>query len=89
MNVNIRPAFPPQIMLDQFSRPVAPIPGMSMIDYFALELLKIRYEDYKKADLHTALDIFRYAINDAENFLHCLQEYQIESNLQNIEILNK
>lgn len=89
MNTNIRPAFPPQIMLDQFSRPVAPIPGMSMLDYFALQLLAIRYEDYKKAELHTALQIFKYAIQDAENFLNLLQQHQAESNLQNIEILNK
>lgn len=89
MSVNIRPAFPPQIMLDQFSRPVAPIPGMSMLDYFALELLKIRYEDYKKAELHTALQIFKYAIQDAENFLNLLQKHQAEANIENIQILNK
>ena len=89
MSVNIRPAFPPQIMLDQFNRPVAPVPGMSMLDYFALQLLTIRYEDYKKAELHTALQIFKYAIQDAENFLNLLQQHQAESNLQNIEILNK
>jgi hypothetical protein len=31
------PAFPPQIVLDQFNQPVAPAPGMSIFEYFAAQ----------------------------------------------------
>lgn len=33
------PAYPPQILLDQFNQPVAPAPGFSKLEAVALELL--------------------------------------------------
>lgn len=31
------PAFPPQIVLDQFNQPVAPAPGMSIFEFFTIK----------------------------------------------------
>ena len=84
---NLHPAFPPQILLDQFQRPVAPIPGMSMLDHFSLEILKIRYEDYKKMQKHDQKSIFIAAIEDANKFLEYLHEYQSEQNLSSLKII--
>ena len=84
---NLHPAFPPQILLDQFQRPVAPIPGMSMLEHFALEILKIRYEDYKKMQKHDYKSIFIAAIEDANKFLEYLHEYQAEQNLSSLKII--
>jgi len=36
-----RPAYPPQILLDQFQRPVAVAPGFSKLEAVALALLQV------------------------------------------------
>ena len=69
------PAFPPQIALDSFQRPVAPIPGMSMLDYFALNIYLHKGGSY--------LD----AISKAKNFLDTLSRIQSEENLQTLKII--
>jgi hypothetical protein len=84
----IHPAFPPQILLDQFQRPVAPIPGMSLIEYFALEIFKIRYEDYKRSEKKQIKEIFISAIHDANQFLEELHTYQSENNLSTLKIID-
>jgi hypothetical protein len=35
------PAFPPQIAQDNFNRVFAPIPGMSKLEFFAIQLLPL------------------------------------------------
>jgi hypothetical protein len=70
------PAFPPQIALDQFQRPVAPIPGMSMLDYFALNIYLHKGGSY--------LD----AIAKAKSFLDCLSNFQSEENLNTLKIIS-
>lgn len=69
------PAFPPQIALDQFQRPVAPIPGMTMLDYFALNIYVNKGGSY--------ID----AIQKAKLFLDALSEYQSNENLQTLKII--
>ena len=71
------PAFPPQIALDQFQRPVAPIPGMSMLDYFTLHLYS------QKVGL-----TFHEAITEAHNLLEALSNYQSENTLQTLKIVS-
>ena len=34
-----QPAFPPQVAQDNLGRIIAPIPGMTKLDYFSLQLL--------------------------------------------------
>lgn len=84
----LHPAYPPQILLDQFQRPVAPIPGMSLIEHFALEIFKTRYEDYKRSEKKHIKDIFADAINDANEFLEQLHIYQSENNLSTLKIID-
>ena len=38
-NNSTQPAFPPQVMLDQFQRPVAPFPGLTKLEAAALAVL--------------------------------------------------
>ena len=38
-NNQTQPAFPPQVMLDQFQRPVAPFPGFTKLEAAALAVL--------------------------------------------------
>ena len=71
------PAFPPQILLDQFQRPVAPIPGMTMLDFFALHIW-----------LHRAADNYDQAITKANEFLQALSDFQSESQLSNLKIID-
>ena len=39
INYNDQPAFPPQVAQDNLGRIIAPIPGMSKLEFFALMLL--------------------------------------------------
>ena len=45
------PAFPPQVAQDNLGRFVAPIPGMSKLEYFAIKLLPTYLELAKKHPL--------------------------------------
>lgn len=38
-NNSTQPAYPPQVMLDQFQRPVAPFPGFTKLEAAALSVL--------------------------------------------------
>jgi hypothetical protein len=70
------PAFPPQIALDQFQRPVAPIPGMSMLDYFALMIYCHKGGTY--------ID----AINKAKLFIDALSHIASEEQLSTFKIID-
>ena len=71
------PAFPPQIALDQFQRPIAPIPGMSMLDYFALHIW-----------LHRPAESYDSAIIKAKDFLDCISNFQSETHLSTFKIID-
>lgn len=45
-----QPAFPPQVAQDSLGRIIAPIPGMSKLEYFALHLLPTYLEIDQKRD---------------------------------------
>jgi len=57
MSSKFNPAFPPQIAQDNFGRVLAPLPGMSKLEYFSLTLLpyfmelslQIDYDPIKKS----------------------------------------
>ncbi len=51
-NINLQaPAFPPQVAQDHLGRIIAPIPGMTKLEYFSLQLLPTFLEIGKKTDL--------------------------------------
>lgn len=53
-NYKNQPAFPPQIMLDNFQRLVAPVPGIDRLEIFCLALyptfIKMAYENAGLSD---------------------------------------
>jgi hypothetical protein len=46
-----QPAFPPQVAQDNLGRIIAPIPGMSKLEYFALTLLPCYLEIHQRQEL--------------------------------------
>jgi hypothetical protein len=87
MNPKINaPAFPPQILLDQFQRPVAPIPGMSQLDHFALQIfcsVVNSYDTTRKTD-----DCINYSINTAKQLLDELYKAQSETQIETLKIIS-
>jgi hypothetical protein len=82
------PAFPPQVAQDNLGRFVAPIPGMSKLEYFAIQLLPTYLDLGKKhplADKGKAITPIQAAIITAKNLLDELNEKPNESTLQIIE----
>lgn len=51
MNAKNAPAYPPQIVLDQFQRPVAPIPGLTKLEAVALQVLPFYLEVSKQIQI--------------------------------------
>lgn len=82
------PAFPPQVAQDNLGRFVAPIPGMTKLEYFAIQLLPTYLDLGKKhplADKGKAITPIQAAIITAKNLLDQLNEKPNESTLQIIE----
>lgn len=82
------PAFPPQVAQDNLGRFVAPIPGMTKLEYFAIQLLPTYLDLRKKhplADKGKAITPIQAAIITAKNLLDQLNEKPNESTLQIIE----
>ena len=82
------PAFPPQVAQDNLGRFVAPIPGMSKLEYFAIQLLPTYLELGKKhplADKGQPVTPIQAAIITAKNLLEQLNEKPNENTLQIIE----
>lgn len=46
-----QPAFPPQVAQDNLGRIIAPIPGMTKLEFFALTLLPTYLEIHQRQDL--------------------------------------
>ena len=83
------PAFPPQVAQDNLGRFVAPIPGMSKLEYFAIMLLPTYLELAKKhplADKNEPITPVQAAIITAKTLLDQLNQKQNEKDtLQIIE----
>jgi hypothetical protein len=79
-NYNL-PAFPPQVAQDNLGRIIAPIPGMSKLEYFAIQLLPTYLELGKKhplADKGEPITPIQAAIITAKTLLDQLNEKQNE-----------
>jgi len=66
------PAFPPQVAQDNLGRLIAPVPGMSKLEYFSLQLLPTFLEigrTTKLADKGTPLTPVQAAIAAAKQLL--------------------
>lgn len=51
MNAKNAPAYPPQIVLDQFQRAVAPIPGLTKLEAVAMHVLPFYLEVSKQVQI--------------------------------------
>ena len=89
MEIYNHPAFPPQVAQDNLGRFVAPIPGMTKLEYFAIKLLPVYLELGKKhplADKGEPITPVQAAIRTAKTLLDQLNEKQNEKDtLQIIE----
>lgn len=73
------PAFPPQVAQDNLGRFVAPIPGLSKLEYFAIMLLPTYLDLGKKhplADKGEPITPVQAAIRTAKTLLDQLNEKQ-------------
>jgi len=71
MNNLTQPAYPVVPLQDNFKRLIVPIPGLSKLEHFALEIFKARMSN--NID-DAAIEIMNYRINDAITFLEKLDE---------------
>lgn len=84
MQNSTKPVYPPQILLDQFQRPVAPVPGITLFEHFTLEIYKVITTGTggsfvaHRTNIHRALDI-------AQELLKRINEIQAETTLQAFE----
>ena len=88
MNPKINaPAFPPQILLDQFQRPVAPIPGMSQLDYFALQIYCQR-TIHRHDNEALIIKVAELSIQEAKILLNALHVEQSETQIETLKIIS-
>jgi len=69
MNNLTQPAFPVMPLQDNFKRLVVPVPGLSKLEHFALEIYKARMSNNPEG----FLDV-NFCIDDAITFLNLLEE---------------
>ena len=79
------PAFPPQIMLDQFQRAVAPIPGMSQLDHFALQIF---CSGITEKLMPLTDERVNYAIKAAKLLLDALYKEQSETQISQLKLID-
>jgi len=65
MSSKFNPAFPPQIAQDNFGRVLAPLPGMSKLEYFSLTLLPY----FMELSLQIDFDPIKKSIEMAETLI--------------------
>jgi len=83
-----QPAFPPQVAQDNLGRLIAPIPGMTKLEYFAIQLLPVYLELGRKhplADKGEPITPVQAAIITAKTLLDQLNQKPDENTLQIIE----
>ncbi len=76
------PAFPPQIAQDNFGRVLAPLPGMSKLEYFTLNLLPY----FLELSHHIDFDPVEKSIQMAEKLINELDK--IKPDESNTTIIN-
>ena len=88
----ISPAFPPQVAQDQFGRFIAPIPGMSKLEYFAIKLLptfmQLAAEKGKLMAAGKPVTPGQAAIEMAKELLDELEKAQEEEKTKQADIIN-
>lgn len=77
------PAFPPQVAQDNLGRLVAPIPGVSKLEYFSLHLLPfyldLATKNHRLTDKGEPITPIEAAIRKAKELLDKLNEKQDET----------
>ena len=71
MNNLTQPAYPVVPLQDNFHRMIVPVPGLSKLEHFALEIFKSRLSN--NID-DSSIELMNYSINDAEEFLHKIEK---------------
>jgi hypothetical protein len=71
MNNLTQPAYPVVPLQDNFKRLIVPIPGLSKLEHFALEIFKARMSNNLD---DSPLELMNYSVNDAVTFLEKLDE---------------
>lgn len=64
-----QPAFPIMPIQDNFKRLIVPVPGLTKLEHFALEIYKARMSNNAEGFLD-----FNFCIDDAITFLNLLEE---------------
>lgn len=75
-STKFNPAFPPQIAQDNFGRVLAPLPGMSKLEYFSLTLLPY----FMELSLQIDFDPIEKSIEMAENLINKLDKIKPDAN---------
>jgi hypothetical protein len=81
------PAFPPQVAQDNLGRIVAPIPGLSKLEYFSLQLLPFYLQlatTKKLADKGEPITPIQAAIKTAKELLDKLNTNENEKDVLSI-----
>jgi hypothetical protein len=81
------PAFPPQVAQDNLGRIVAPIPGLSKLEYFSLQLLPFYLQlatTKKLADKGEPITPIQAAITTAKELLDKLNTNENEKDVLSI-----
>jgi len=84
----ISPAFPPQIMLDQFQRAVAPIPGISQLDHFALQIFCCQIGKFDELTNYEQQSCITHSIELAKKLLDALYVEQSEKQISQLKIID-
>jgi len=71
MNNLTQPAYPVVPLQDNFKRLVVPIPGLSKLEHFALEIYKARLSNNIE---DSNIELMNYSILDAIDFLNKIEE---------------
>jgi hypothetical protein len=71
MNNLTQPAYPVVPLQDNFHRMIVPVPGLSKLEHFALEIFKSRLSN--NID-DSSIELMNYSIDDAEEFLHKIEK---------------
>jgi hypothetical protein len=81
------PAFPPQVAQDNLGRIIAPIPGMSKLEYFTIQLLPFYLElstTKKLSDKGEPVTAVQAAINTAKDLIEKLNNNENEKDVLSI-----
>ena len=81
------PAFPPQVAQDNFGRIFAAIPGMSKLEFFALQLLPTYIEisrDKPLRSMGVPVNCVQASIQMAKDLINACNEYQQEQEPGNV-----